>query len=138
MSILSAVDCGNLHLIPQDDLPTTTGDANISDTSVSTSWEEADMSGALPNGVKAVLMYVEIRLSTADDKSILLTRASGDSAGEVLGVFAQRIEAQLGASGYIHVGGYIIQRVVNGKFEYRHFTSWPISRVRFFLRGYYR
>jgi hypothetical protein len=134
MSILSAVDCGTLHIIKEADRSSA---LDVNDTSVGDTWEEADFSSMVPNGTKAILVNMFIYTTSSNDKSMLLIRSGDSSDTNTTRTRVLRVRAQLGASG-LGVGAAIIIRAENGIFDYRRYSStYPITSVQISLHGYY-
>jgi hypothetical protein len=136
MSILSAVDCGTLKLVPE---ASRTSDKDLHDTSVSDTWEECDLSHLVPNGTKAILGYAEIKSASAVDAMILLVRDGAGTDTNLNRTRCLRFEAEIGATGFTAFGGIVIIKATNGIFDYRQYSSSYRIDTYFDFRlwGYY-
>jgi hypothetical protein len=133
MSILSAVDCGTLKMIPTDYI----GTSYIINSPVTTTWETADLSAYVPNGAKAVLLAIRIYVSgTGDADMILCLRDYGSSGTLNVDTYRLQIYAN-GGSSLLLIGADAIVRVTDGKFQFAETASRPIDRFQAQLLGYY-
>jgi hypothetical protein len=136
MSIYSAVNCGNLHLIPQDERNT---DWDLDDSGVATSFgtDSADFSGNVPSGTKALLVYIQFYSNDTNDWAILYTRGDGESSTDAHQTVFSSIGAEIGATGYRMSAPDIIY-APNGKFDYYCHATYSINELRMIVMGYYR
>ena len=122
------------HLIPTD---SRTGDIN--DSSITDTWELADLSSYVKKGTKAVYGYAQAYTSSANDALLLTVKGYGEASdANVKGRnWLIRIHAQLGA-GNLWIGCPTVIYAPDGKFEYRRYSSsYPIDQFVFYLWGYY-
>jgi hypothetical protein len=133
MSILSAVDCGNLHIIKNADRPSA---AVITDTGVdaASGWQDVDLSSYVPNGTKAVVIDFYIQVTNADDFGFWYIRA--DDETNALKMRATAIAGEQGASNT----KLLCEATVwapNGVFQYKGHDVFPLSSLNGYLKGYY-
>lgn len=119
---------GTLHMIPADDRD----GLIINDTSISTTWELADLSAYVPFGTTAVLL----RFGTSDDAgwvSIYLR-----ALGQTDNTSSNTEEVRLISAAYYGLRGQVIVMVSpDGSFQYRGSASSTNQAISFSLRGYW-
>jgi len=134
----SHINIGEFVMIPPDDRG---AGYDIGDSTVTDTWELADLSDIVPKGTKAVYVYIGITTSSTNDRSILLTKnynsiEIGTDAG-LPGTYTSIIYAELGAYN-LYLGIRNIIMAENGKFYYRRYASThPIDYLYFKLLGYF-
>ncbi len=124
---------GTLHMLAEADI---TNGWDITDGTISDTWENGDFSDSVPEGTKGIYGFFVIYSTSLLDTTVLCVRPEGGShsaiRSELLWVAAER-----GAAGLR--GGLPLSVVApNGQFEYRRYSSgYPISQFYFRLLGYY-
>ena len=130
----NAIDAATLHLIPSSDRTVT---SDVSDGSVSDTWESADLSALVPNGTIAIYGSILIDTANAGDISFLLVREGGSSDTNTLRTRVQGIGAEIGAATIIDNLSMAIILAPNGTFDYRRLTGTTVDTFLFSLWGYF-
>lgn len=124
---------GTLHIIPEADR---LSGHYIVDTSVTSTWETADLSIYVPEGTKAVYGYAQIGVTnSAYDRGIIVVRNYGSSETGATKHRLLYIAAELGLNSDA-LGTPAIILATNGKFDYSEFTL-DVTSFYFNLIGYY-
>jgi hypothetical protein len=126
-----APPCGELHLLDEGDRDSSW---DLFDTSISTTWEECDLSGRVPKGTKA--LYGELVAWKGDQHIILLIR---DGAGsETNSPRTQTLQIFDNSTVDSIIGTPVILKATDGVFDYReHAATHEVTEVHFCLWGYF-
>lgn len=128
------VQAGDFVIIPGDKR---SGSWDIDDSSVSDTWEEADMSAFVTPGTTALLMHMSAYTTSTQDRTILLTRGHGETGGTTPSFHTLKVYAELGGSSLL-IGTTVIVYAPGGIFDYRRFSSaFTIDEFRASLWGYW-
>lgn len=131
MAIFSAIDSGTLHYIPAASRSTAW---TVNDTSVTSSWETADLSAIVPNGTKAVYGHVAITSSAGGVSVLFFIREGGSASTDNEQIVFFRNDNRNGA-GDIIGSPAIIMLGPSRTFDYSEGAN--IGTFTFALKGYY-
>jgi len=124
---------GGLYMIP---VLSRTDGYDLTDNSVSDTWEQTAFSGLYPAGVKMLWARIQLIGAAAEDTAILCT--SPDNTATVAQAYQMRISAEIGAANYAVASGNAILVDSDGQFYYRRYASThPVDTVGFQIHGYW-
>ncbi len=115
------------------------GAFDIIDTTVTDTWETADLSGTTGSDANLLLGFMQIGLlPPASDQMQLLTREFGSSETSFPKIITFRMHAAFGlAAGNIYLGTPVLIYSNGGKFQYRRgSSSYKIDIMTFTLWGW--
>ena len=124
-------DVGRLKLIPEADRP---ADWVINDSTLSTSWEDADFGAYVPAGTKALLLYMHV-INDGTTIASLLMRKNGSSETDV-----QKVEECYFQNGNADEQHSLTTTVLcdsAGIVEYAARGAFVPAQVVMTIRGYY-
>jgi len=135
----SHINLGEFVMIPPDDRGTSW---DLSDTSVTDTWELADFSSLVPKGTKGLYIFINFTSSDAQDKTMVVIKDfESSSIGTGIGwpgTGTIPLDAEIGASGQIAIGARCIILAQNGKFYYRRYNSgYVVDNLYFKVYGYF-
>jgi hypothetical protein len=117
---------GTLHLIDEDSRVRAVNDSSVTDT-----WEEADLSDYVPRGTRGLYGFLQITTDT-DNQGVLLVRDGASMTTNRTNTRIIRVDAG-GAW-----GAMAIIKATNGIFDYVRLSSdHEIDAFQFWLWGYY-
>jgi len=126
----TAIHCGTLHMLNEGDRKTAW---ELNDTTITTDWEECDLSARVPPGTTAIYGYLQF--SSGDAGSILNIRDGAGTEADTVRTMSFR---QVDASAGMWMGCPVIIKATNGIFDYREYdATFEVATINFLLWGYF-
>lgn len=128
---------GQLYLLKAEDRSSAN---DIGDTSVSTTFEEADLSALVDRPERVTAVYGLLRITTNNSNEIaaLVIRESGSAETTLGKLLSLYFNAKLSTAGNLGIGVPVIIYAPGAKFEYALYNAGlPLTSLTFKLWGFY-